>query len=57
MVATLIILALMVFSLGYYTINHDKPKKGKYSFYSAFWSTIIYLILYYYAGLFDKFFN
>lgn len=57
MIATFIILVLLALNLGFNIINHDKPKDGKYSFYNAFISTIILLILYYYSGMFDKFFN
>ena len=57
MIATLILLALIVYNLGINIVKNGKPKDGEYNYVSAFVATIITLVLYYYAGMFDNFFN
>lgn len=55
MVATIIILCLMVVNLRITATKHGELKKGKINFWIKLFGTIIQLILFYYAGLFDKF--
>lgn len=55
MVATIIILCLMVVNLGITATKHGELKKGKINFWIKLFGTIVQLILFYYAGLFDKF--
>lgn len=60
MIATIIILALMVFGLGLNLGKHGERLPDsvcEYNFFRTFIKYIIWLVLYYYAGLFDKFFN
>ena len=45
----------MGISLGIELANHGKPRGGKYSFWGKLIAVIINLLLFYYAGLFDKF--
>lgn len=54
MIATIIILILLVFNLGYAIAKHGEPREN-WNGWVYFIFTIISLILYYYAGLFDKF--
>ena len=55
MIATIILLCILFINLGIELANHGKPKEGKYSFWGKLIAVIINLILFYYAGLFDKF--
>lgn len=57
MIASIIILALLGMSLGISLAKHGQPKEGKYNFWLQLFATIIELILFYSAGLFDKFFR
>lgn len=55
MTAIIIILAFMLISLLLHAYMHGKPKEGKHNFWIHLVSVILTLILYYFAGLFDKF--
>lgn len=56
MIATIILLVIMFLDLGYALAKHGEPKKnGKYNFWTRLVGVIITLVLYYYAGMFDKF--
>ena len=55
MVATIILLAILFINLGIELANHGKPRGGKHSFWGKLVAVIINLLLFYYAGLFDKF--
>lgn len=54
MVATFILLGFMLSGLIIALVKHGEPR-DKYNFWEELISVIIALILYYYAGLFDKF--
>lgn len=56
MIPTIIIIALIFMELGISLAMHGKPRKN-YNFKMYLISAIIMFTLYYYAGLFDKFFN
>lgn len=56
MIATIILLVLMMIGLGIAIGKHGEYQ-GKYNAWVTLLSTIIQLVLFYYAGLFDKFFN
>lgn len=55
MIATIIILCLMAADLGMAATKHGELKEGKINFWITFFGAIVQLILFYYAGLFDKF--
>ena len=55
MIATIILLAILFINLGIEMANHGKPRGGKHSFWGKLVAVIINLLLFYYAGLFDKF--
>ena len=60
MVSTIIILVLMTLGLGISLGKHGERKPDnlcEYNFYLYFIKVIIWLTLFYNAGLFDKFFN
>lgn len=56
MIATIILLILLMIGLGIAIGKHGEDR-GKYNAWVTLISVIIDLILFYYAGLFDKFFN
>lgn len=55
MIATIIILCLMAVGLGIDAAKHGESRKGNINFWITLFADILNLILYYYAGLFDKF--
>jgi hypothetical protein len=55
MIATIILLCLHASKFFYNTLMHKEKIKSEYNSFHSLFATIIYLILYYYAGLFDKF--
>ena len=55
MIATIIIIVLFATNLGIALAKHKEPKEGEYNFWMTLASVIIYIVLLYYAGLFDKF--
>ena len=55
MIASIILLVLVFMELGMYLAKHGEDKTGKYNFWIGLLSVAIYLVLYYYAGLFDNF--
>ena len=55
MIATIILLVIIVLNLGVVLAKHGEPQKGNYNFWSELIATIILMVLYYYAGLFDNF--
>jgi len=55
MICTFIILFLIVFNLGINAAKHGQPKDDTYNFWYNLIATIIVLLLYWGAGLFDKF--
>lgn len=54
MVATIILICLIAMGLGIAMAKHGEPRP-KYNFWTTLISTIVELILYYYAGLFNNF--
>lgn len=56
MIATIILLVWMVLALGVAIGKHGEDQ-GEYNAWITLLSVIIQLVLLYYAGLFDKFFN
>lgn len=56
MIATIILLVMMMVGLGIAIGRHGEDQ-GKYNAWATLLSAIIQLVLFYYAGLFDKFFN
>ena len=60
MISTIIILVLMTLGLGLSLGKHGERKPDNlcvYNFWIDLIRVIIWMILFYYAGLFDKFFN
>lgn len=55
MICTIIILCLFIVNLTINAIKHGEFREGKYNFWVELVSTIILLLLYWGAGLFDKF--
>ena len=55
LIATLILICLMAIGLGMALAKHGEPKKERWNFWVQFIATIIEVILFYYAGLFDVF--
>lgn len=55
LIATLILMSLMVSGLTIALVKHGEPKKERWNFWVQFIATIIEVILFYYAGLFDVF--
>jgi uncharacterized membrane protein len=55
MIATFIILALLCIKLGLSLASHNKEIRIKHHWFSSIIAFIIMLVLYYYAGLLDKF--
>lgn len=55
MTATIIILVLIFIGLLYNANLHGKDKTGKHNFWTSLVAAIIQLILFYFAGMFDKF--
>lgn len=56
MIATIILLVMMMVGLGIAIGRHGEDQ-GEYNAWATLLSAIIQLVLFYYAGLFDKFFN
>lgn len=60
MVACIIILILMVMRLTIHLVKHNELREGvdaTYNFWVALISTMIELVLYYFAGMFNCFTN
>lgn len=55
MTASFILLFLLAMYLGINLAKHGEDKTGKYNFWICLFSAAIYLVLYYYAGVFDNF--
>lgn len=56
MIATIILLTLHAMSIGVELAKHGEPKKAsKHNFWVACASSALYITLYYFAGMFDKF--
>lgn len=55
MTASIILLFLLAMYLGINLAKHGEDKTGKYNFWIGLLSVAIYLVLYYYAGVFDNF--
>lgn len=55
MICTFIILFLIVFNLGVHAAKHGQGQYKEYNFWHNLIATIIVLLLYWGAGLFDKF--
>ena len=55
MIATLIILSLHLIGLGAHIAKHGETKESDYNGFTKFIASVIAIILYYYAGMFDKF--
>jgi hypothetical protein len=56
MICTLLIIAFMFIGLGISLGMHGKPRP-EYNFWVQLFSTVISFLLYWGAGLFDKFFE
>ena len=54
MIATFIILSFLVANLAIALVKHGESK-GEFNFWVELFAVAITLVLYYYAGLFDKF--
>ena len=54
MIAIFIIIFWLALADGYALAQHGKEKEGTYSFWWSFIGTILWIILLYYAGTFDK---
>jgi hypothetical protein len=54
MIATIIILTFLVFNLGMEAQRHGEVKGGRHNFWISLFSTIITLVIYYFAGLFQN---
>ena len=57
MIATIIILVIMLITLGIHLAKHGQTREDHYNFWLYLFCAAIELVLYYYAGLFDKFFE
>lgn len=57
MIATIILLVIMCIGLGVSLAKHGQEREETYNFWFTLFLCIIELVLYYYAGLFDKFIN
>lgn len=57
MIATIILLALHAASIGVNLAKHGEKRIEGYNVWSCIICSSIIMILYYYAGLFDKFFD
>lgn len=55
MTASIILLFLLAMYLGISLDKHGEDKTGKFNFWTSLFSAAIYLVLYYYAGIFDNF--
>ena len=55
MIASIILLFLLVMYLGINLTKHGEDKTGKFNFWNGLLAVTIYLVLYYYAGVFDNF--
>ena len=55
MICTIIILLLLAINLTIVAIKHGEIKENKYNFPTVLIATIIIILLYWGAGLFDKF--
>lgn len=55
MIATIILIAINVMSLGVVLALHGKEKEGKYNFWLSLIATAFIFFLYYKAGLFNVF--
>ena len=54
MIAVIIIVSLNILSLFESIIKHGEEKTGKYNVGTTFMSFLISMMLFYFAGLFDK---
>ena len=57
MIATIIIIAMFAVGLGFSIAKHGEEKVRKYSMWQQLLKTIVWFTLFYFAGLFDKFFD
>ena len=55
MMATLIILSIFTLTLGVHLAKNGQPRDGEYSFGWSLVSYVLFMVLFYYAGLFDNF--
>lgn len=55
MIATIILLALELISLGIHLAKHGEPREGKYNFWYQLIAFIVVLVLLYFAGVFNNF--
>ena len=56
MIATIIIICLSVAGLVYAGAKHGEDK-GTYNGWTSFFAFVVQILLYWWAGLFDKFFS
>lgn len=54
MEATILLILLHFYGLGYEFIKDGKERETKYNYRSRFISTVIFFVLYYYTGVFDN---
>ena len=57
LIATLILMFLMVSGLTIAFVKHGEQRTDKWNFFTQLIATIIEVILFYFAGLFDIFIN
>lgn len=55
MIATIILLAIMFIDLGIHIAKHGEYRNDRYNSWVALLATIIELVLFYYAGIFNNF--
>jgi 1-acyl-sn-glycerol-3-phosphate acyltransferase len=55
MIATIIILLFMLITLLFSAYNHGKPRTGKGNFWTSLLAVVLWMIAFYYAGLFNNF--
>lgn len=55
MICTIIILFILAVNLGVELGKHGEPKNNRYNFWMALVATVLNLLLYWGAGLFDNF--
>ena len=55
MIATIILLALELISLGIHLAKHGEPRTDEYNFWHQLIAFIIVIVLLYFAGVFNNF--
>lgn len=55
MIAVIILIGIQLIGLGMHIAMHGQPRTGNYNAVTCLVAVILYLALYYWAGLFDCF--